>query len=124
MNLCAQPVSTALGVTIGIPCQDQGSQCPRGDLKVLGMSQVDTSRRLELRSGTTARVQTEELEMEGEENDGELLGRVQELKEKLAMAEQAVNSKEAEIKSRYTELDEAKSQALQSYRKLGRWPRS
>lgn len=61
------------------------------DLKALGAAQVDTSRRLELRSGITARTQAmETMEEPGSEEDSELMGRVQELEQKLAMAEQAV----------------------------------
>ena len=46
------------------------------DLKALGAGEVDTSRRLELRSGTTARL--EKLNMDGETTDSE---RVQELEQ-------------------------------------------
>ena len=47
----------------------------------LGVGEVDTSRRLELRSGTSARL--EEVNMDGENESSELVGRVQELEQKL-----------------------------------------
>ena len=62
-------------------------------LKGLGVSGVDALQRLKLRSRTTAQLE----KMNGEENS-ELVGRVQELEQKLEMAEQAVNAKDQEIK--------------------------
>ena len=91
----------------------------RRDLKALGAGAVDTSRRLELRSGITARL--EELEM-GEENESsELVEHVQELEQKLEMAEQAVDAKDEKIKAKCVELEQCKRKAaleLQEARKI------
>ena len=88
------------------------------DLKALGASVVNTSRRLELRSGTTARTER----MAEEQNDDlEALGRVQELEQKLEMAEQAVNEKDKEIEAKNAEMEEMRRQAeseLQEAREL------
>ena len=110
----ALAVPTAQAVTIGVPCQDTRQSMSKRDLKALGVSGVDTSRRLELRSGTTAR-------QEKMEENGELVGRVQELQQKLEMAEQAVNAKDQEIEAKCAEFDESKRQAaleLQEARKI------
>ena len=82
------------------------------DLKALGASVVNTSR---LRSGTTAR--TERMA----DDDLEALGRVQELEQKLEMAEQAVNKKDKEIEAKNAEMEEMWRQAeseLQEAREL------
>ena len=65
------------------------------DLKALGASAVNTSKRLELRSGTTAR--TEEMETEQNDCEGtEVLERFQELEQKLEMAKQAACQREGQ----------------------------
>ena len=65
------------------------------DLKALGAEAVDTSRRLELRSGATARVVSPSAPSMSEAAESEEMScRIQELEEKLEMAEQAVSAKE------------------------------
>ena len=79
----------------------------RRDLKALGAGAVDASRRLKLRSGTTARL--EELEMGEENENSELVERVQELERKLEMA---VDAKDEEIKAKCVELEQCKQKAV------------
>ena len=90
------------------------------DLKALGASVVNTSRWLELRSETTAQMERME---EGQNNsdDPEALGRVQELEQKLEMADQAVNDKDKEIEAKNTEMEERRQHTaseLQEAREL------
>ena len=85
------------------------------DLKT---SVVNTSRLLELRSGTTAR--TERM-AEGQNDDLKVLGRIQEMEQKLELAEQAVNEKDKEIEAKNAEMEEMRRQAeseLQEAREL------
>ena len=59
--------------------------------------------------------------MDGENESSELVGRVQELEQKLEMAEQAVNAKDEEIQARCVELEQCKQQAsleLQEARRI------
>ena len=81
------------------------------DLKALGASAVNTSKRLELRNGTTAR--TEAMETEQNDREGtEALECFQELEQKLEMAEQAVNEKDNEIESKNVEMEETRRRMM------------
>lgn len=85
------------------------------DLKALGAKAVDTLRRLELRSGTMARLSSPSTPgmAEHEENATEMLPRIQELEQKLEMAEQAVFTKDQELQEVREELERTQAIAAE-----------